>query len=62
VPVVIVTGFGVELSLEESRANGVDGVLAKPLRVEQVLDAAARLGRAAGPAAREGRVRWPTST
>jgi GAF domain-containing protein/ActR/RegA family two-component response regulator len=45
VPVFIVTGFGVELPREESRANGVDAVLVKPLSVRDVLDAAARAAR-----------------
>jgi signal transduction histidine kinase/CheY-like chemotaxis protein len=45
VPVFIVTGYGVELSREESRANGVDGVLAKPLGVQEILEVAARAPR-----------------
>jgi signal transduction histidine kinase/ActR/RegA family two-component response regulator len=46
VPVFIVTGFGVELPGEESRAHGVDAVLVKPLSVRDVLEAAARAARA----------------
>jgi signal transduction histidine kinase/CheY-like chemotaxis protein len=45
VPVFLVTGFGVELSAEERRTHGVEGVLAKPLRIEEVnaaVSAAAR--------------------
>jgi GAF domain-containing protein/ActR/RegA family two-component response regulator len=63
VPVFIVTGFGVELSAEERRANGVDAVLAKPLRVQEILDVAARVarGRGRGEVPGQGRVRWPTS-
>jgi signal transduction histidine kinase/DNA-binding NarL/FixJ family response regulator len=49
VPVFIVTGYGAELSPEESRANGVDGVLAKPLGVQEVLDAARAAHRASSP-------------
>ena len=45
VQVVLVTGFGVELSAEERRAQGVDMVLAKPLKIADVLDAAARAAR-----------------
>jgi hypothetical protein len=45
VPVVLVTGFGVELSPEERRANGVDAVLVKPLQIQDILDAVAALGR-----------------
>jgi FixJ family two-component response regulator len=45
VPVVIVTGFGVELTAEERRAHGVDMVLVKPLKITDVLDAVARAAR-----------------
>ncbi len=62
VPVFIVTGFGVELSREESRANGVDAVLVKPLSIQEVLDAAARVARAMRRPSSERRVGWPTST
>ena len=45
VPVVLVTGFGVELSAEERRAHGVDLILVKPLRIKDVLDVVARAAR-----------------
>jgi CheY-like chemotaxis protein len=45
VPVFIVTGFGVELSAEERRTHGVDGVLVKPLKIHDLLDAAAHAAR-----------------
>jgi signal transduction histidine kinase len=45
VPVVLVTGFGVELSAEERRTHGVDMVLVKPLRIRDVLDVVARAAR-----------------
>jgi GAF domain-containing protein len=45
VPVILVTGFGVELSAEERRAQGVDLVLVKPLRIREVLDVVASAGR-----------------
>jgi CheY-like chemotaxis protein len=45
VPVVLVTGFGVELSAEERRTHGVDMVLVKPLRIADVLDVVARAAR-----------------
>src|SRR4030095_14844062 len=45
VPVIRVTGFGVELSAEERRAQGVDLVLVKPLRISEVLDVVTRAGR-----------------
>jgi signal transduction histidine kinase len=45
VPVVLVTGWGVELSQEELEANGVDAVLSKPLNVDQILEAVAGFQR-----------------
>jgi len=42
-PVVLITGFGVELSPEECRANHVDAVLAKPVGLGELLAVAARL-------------------
>jgi GAF domain-containing protein/ActR/RegA family two-component response regulator len=46
VPVLLVTGFGVELSADERRANGVDAVLVKPLQIHEILDAVAGVARA----------------
>jgi CheY-like chemotaxis protein len=37
--VVLVSGFGVELSPEDLRANGVDLVLTKPLKMEDIMNA-----------------------
>jgi CheY-like chemotaxis protein len=45
VTVFLVTGFGVELSADERRANGVDAVLVKPLQIQEVLDAVAGVAR-----------------
>jgi len=45
VPVFLVTGFGVELTSEERRAHGVDAVLVKPLKIQEILDVAARVAR-----------------
>jgi len=45
VPVIIVTGFGVELSAEERRAHNVDLVLVKPLKIQEILDVVAQLAR-----------------
>jgi len=45
VPVVLVTGFGVELSAEERQTHGVDMVLVKPLKISDVLDVVARAAR-----------------
>jgi signal transduction histidine kinase/CheY-like chemotaxis protein len=45
VPVVLVTGFGVELTSDERRAHGVDAVLVKPLQIQDVLDAVAEMAR-----------------
>jgi GAF domain-containing protein/ActR/RegA family two-component response regulator len=49
-PVFLVTGFGVELSMEERRANGVDAVLVKPLQIQEMLDAVAEVARTRPPA------------
>jgi hypothetical protein len=43
--VLLVTGWGVELSSEELATHGVDAVLSKPLKVDQVLNAVASLRR-----------------
>ena len=45
VPVVLVTGFGVELTAGERQTHGVDMVLVKPLKITDVLDAVARAAR-----------------
>ncbi|MGH7346259.1 MAG: ATP-binding protein, partial [Candidatus Rokuibacteriota bacterium] len=45
VPVILVTGFGVELTAEERQTQGVDLVLVKPLKITDVLDAVARAAR-----------------
>jgi signal transduction histidine kinase len=42
-PVVLITGFGVEVSSQQVRANDVDGVLAKPVDIDKLLALAARL-------------------
>jgi CheY-like chemotaxis protein len=42
-PVVLITGFGVELSPEQCRANHVDAVLTKPVEFNKLLTVAARL-------------------
>jgi CheY-like chemotaxis protein len=56
VPVFLVTGFGVELSAAERQAHGVEAVFSKPLRIEDITRAVARVSRHAGPRdAREGR-------
>ena len=44
-PVVLITGFGVELSPEQCRTNHVDAVLTKPVEFFQLMDVAARLTR-----------------
>ena len=43
--VVLVTGFGVELTSDQRRAHGVDAVLVKPLQIQDVLDAVAKMAR-----------------
>jgi CheY-like chemotaxis protein len=47
IPVVLVTGWGVELSPEELEENGVDAVLSKPLNVDEILNAVAGFRRQA---------------
>jgi DNA-binding response OmpR family regulator len=42
---VLVTGWGVELSPEQLRANGVDRVMTKPCRLQEVLEVVATLAR-----------------
>jgi len=44
-PVVLVTGFGVELSAEERQTHGVDMVLVKPLKIADVQNVVARAAR-----------------
>ena len=41
VPVVIVTGWGVEVPSDQLRQNGVDRVMTKPFRIEDVRDVVA---------------------
>jgi signal transduction histidine kinase/CheY-like chemotaxis protein len=48
VPVVMMSGFGVEVAPEELRTNGVDLVLSKPLQIQDVLRAVAAIQRAGG--------------
>ncbi|HET9489372.1 MAG TPA: GAF domain-containing protein [Methylomirabilota bacterium] len=48
VPVFMVTGFGVELTPEEQRANGVTAVLAKPLNIDDLVNALAQVARPRG--------------
>jgi GAF domain-containing protein/CheY-like chemotaxis protein len=43
VPVFVVTGFGVELSAEERRAHGVADILAKPLKIADVVSLLAQV-------------------
>ena len=45
VPVFVVTGFGVELSSDERRAHGVTAVLAKPLKIDDVVSVLAQVER-----------------
>ncbi|HEY4658716.1 MAG TPA: response regulator, partial [Gemmatimonadaceae bacterium] len=45
VPVCLVTGFGVELSADERRTQGVDLVLVKPLKIDEILGAVAQAAR-----------------
>jgi len=49
VPVCLVTGFGVELSSEESLTRGVDQVLTKPLSIDEIRAALARAAQMRPP-------------
>jgi CheY-like chemotaxis protein/anti-sigma regulatory factor (Ser/Thr protein kinase) len=49
VPVVMMSGFGVEVAPEELRSNGVDLVLAKPLQIRDVLNAVESVLGGRGP-------------
>jgi GAF domain-containing protein/CheY-like chemotaxis protein len=42
VPVLLITGWGVELNRQQLDAHGVAAVLSKPLRVDEILDAVAK--------------------
>ncbi|OGL05537.1 MAG: hypothetical protein A3I03_12050, partial [Candidatus Rokubacteria bacterium RIFCSPLOWO2_02_FULL_68_19] len=44
VPVLLVTGWGVELSPDELRGKGIDAVLSKPVQFEDILAAVAAFG------------------
>ncbi len=52
-PAVLVSGFGVEVSAADLLAHGVDLVLAKPLRIPDVLSALGSLRAGAGNQKRE---------
>jgi CheY-like chemotaxis protein len=45
VPVFVVTGFGVSLSADERRAHGVEAIFAKPLKIEDMMDAMVQVAR-----------------
>jgi hypothetical protein len=42
-PVILVSGFAVEVSPDELQASGVHSVLAKPISIGDVLEAAAAI-------------------
>jgi CheY-like chemotaxis protein len=46
VPVFVVTGFGVEVTQAEREAYGVEAVFPKPVQIEDLLSAVARVSRA----------------
>jgi signal transduction histidine kinase/CheY-like chemotaxis protein len=48
VPIFLITGFGVELTPEERRIHGVDAVLVKPVRIQEILDVVAQVARRRG--------------
>jgi CheY-like chemotaxis protein len=50
VPVILVTGWGVEFRSEALESSGVDRVMTKPFRFEDVRAAVASFGQPGGPA------------
>jgi hypothetical protein len=48
VPVVMMSGFGVEVAPEDLPARGVDLVLAKPLQIQDILRALASIRSGSG--------------
>jgi CheY-like chemotaxis protein len=48
IPVVLMSGFGVEVATEDLRTHGVDFVLSKPLQIQDVLRALAAIRPAGG--------------
>ena len=42
-PVILVSGFAVEVSPEELQASGVHSVLAKPVNIGELIDAASAI-------------------
>lgn len=43
IPVLLITGWGVQLDLVDLEKDGVDGLIAKPFRVEEILTEVAKL-------------------
>ncbi|MBI2206057.1 MAG: GAF domain-containing protein [Candidatus Rokubacteria bacterium] len=60
-PVFMMTGFGVELSDEERLRHGLQAVLVKPLRIEDILDALRRAAERRSARPLTGDRPWPTS-
>jgi CheY-like chemotaxis protein len=56
VPVVLVTGWGVDVQGDDLRTRGVDRVMTKPFRFEDVQDVVARFRGTGGPTREKGRV------
>jgi CheY-like chemotaxis protein len=48
VPVVLMSGFGVEVAPEDLRTHGVDLVLTKPLQIHEVMQALATIRAGSG--------------
>jgi CheY-like chemotaxis protein len=42
IPVILASGWGAQIDLEEARARGVSGVLAKPFRISELREFVAR--------------------
>jgi signal transduction histidine kinase/CheY-like chemotaxis protein len=62
VPVFMMTGFGVELSEEERQRHGLEAVLVKPLRIDDIVAALARAAERRAGRPPQGESPWPTSS
>ena len=62
VPIFMMTGFGVELSDDERQRHGLEAVLVKPLRIDDIVAALARAADRRAGRSSQGESPWPTSS
>jgi GAF domain-containing protein/CheY-like chemotaxis protein len=62
VPVFMMTGFGVELADDERQRHGLEAVLVKPLRIDDIVSALARAADRRAARSSQGESPWPTSS